>query len=77
MKALSLKLKENIFEEVEKVLRVIHVPRNAYINDALAFYNKLYKRKLLKEKLTKESEMVRDNSLEILNEFEKLQDNLS
>ena len=77
MKALSLKLKENIFEEVEKVVRVIHVPRNAYINDALAFYNKLYKRKLLKEKLTKESEMVRDNSLEILNEFEKLQDNLS
>ena len=74
MKLLSLKLQDDIFNEVEKVVHSIHVPRNAYINRALAFYNQLYKRKLLKKQLEKESKAVRGVSLEVLHEFEKLSD---
>ena len=74
MKALSLKLRDDIFSEVENVVRRIHVSRNAYINQAVDFYNKLHERKLLKKKLEKESTEVRDVSLAILSEFEKIED---
>ena len=74
MKLLSLKLKEDIFEEVEKVIQQIHIPRNAYINEALAFYNKLNRRKLLRRRLKRESKAVQAASLEILREFESLGD---
>ena len=77
MKVLSLKLREDIFSEVEGVVHKIHMPRNAYINQALSFYNKLYKRKLLKKQLEKESKAVRNSSLEILQAFEKLEDELA
>ena len=76
MKVLSLKLKDEIFEEVEKVIHHIQVPRNAYINNALAFYNKLYQRKLSKGRLQKESKAVQASSLEVLREFESMEDGL-
>lgn len=74
MKLLSLKLRDDIFSEVEKVVHSIHVPRNAYINQALAVYNQLNKRKILRERLQKESKAVHSVSLEVLHEFEKLND---
>lgn len=76
MKLLSLKLQDDIFNEVEKVVHRLHVPRNAYINKALAFYNQLYKRKLLKKQLEKESKAVSGISLQVLHEFEKIGDGL-
>lgn len=75
MKILSLKLKEDVFDEVENVVRKIHVSRNAYINEALAFYNKLNKRRLLRKKLAEESHAVQATSLETLREMEMLEDN--
>jgi len=77
MKVLSLKLKDEVFEEVERVVHKIHVPRNAYINRALFFYNKLNQRKLMRKRLAKESEAVRDVSLDVLHEFEQLEDNFA
>jgi hypothetical protein len=76
MKMLSLKLRDEVFKEVEKVVHVIKVPRNAYINMALIFYNKLNKRKIVKKQLHKESKMVRDQSLQVLQEFEALEDDI-
>ena len=77
MKVLSLKLKEDVFNEVDRVVKKIHISRNAYINQALDFYNKLNKRKLLRKKLQAESKAVRGGSLEVLRELEKLDDNLT
>ncbi|OFZ23641.1 MAG: hypothetical protein A3D92_13465 [Bacteroidetes bacterium RIFCSPHIGHO2_02_FULL_44_7] len=77
MKVLSLKLKEDIFNEVEKIVQEIQISRNAYINRALELYNKLNQRKSLKKQLEKESKAVKDISLSILSEFEKLEDELS
>ncbi len=74
MKVLSLKLREEIFIEVEKVIKKIHVSRNAYINQALFFYNQVNRRKLLKHQLHLESKAVRTSSLEVLREFERLED---
>ena len=77
MKALSLKLQDDIFKEVENLIHKIHVPRNAYINKALDLYNQLNKRKLLKARLEKESRAVQSSSLEVLHEFERLEDELA
>ena len=75
-KTLSLKLKDDVFSETENIIENIHKPRNAYINDALAFYNKFIKRKLLKDRLKKESRLVSESSLEVLRELELIEDEI-
>ena len=74
MKPLSLKLRDDIFREVEKITMQIHFSRNAYINEAVDFYNKLHRRKTLRKQLHQESKVVKSHSLEILQEFERLED---
>lgn len=74
MKNLSLKLEDNIFQETENILAKVHKNRNRYINEALEFYNKLQKRRLLASQLDKESEVVSSESLSVLAEFEALKD---
>jgi hypothetical protein len=74
MKNLSLKLEEEIFMETEKILTKIKKNRNRYINEALEFYNRLHTRRLLSKQLTKESRLVSADSLKVVAEFEKLQD---
>jgi predicted transcriptional regulator len=76
-KNLSLKLQDEIFEETEQVLRKVKQPRNAYINEAIHFYNKVIARRLLKSKLLKESNIVAANSMVLLEEFEKFEENLA
>ncbi|MBI4744607.1 MAG: hypothetical protein HY776_07315 [Actinobacteria bacterium] len=71
-KVLSLKLKEEIFKETEKIRKSIKIPRNAYINNALDFYNKIHNRNILKKKLQQESKLVTNESLAVLEEFESL-----
>lgn len=76
MKILSLKLKDDVFSEAEALIKKIHVSRNAYINKALSFYNKVNKRKLLRKQLENESKLVQGISLEVLSEMEKLGDEI-
>jgi len=73
-KLLSLKLKDKVFLETEEILRKNQKPRNAYFNDAIDLYNKLWKRKILKKTLIDESSLVTDESLKVLEEFEQLED---
>ena len=72
MKTVSLKIDEAIFGETEKILSSIRIPRNRYINEALEHYNKVQKRRLLEKKLQVESSLVKNDSMEILKEFEKI-----
>jgi len=74
MKTLSLKLDEFIFQETEQVLTRLKKPRNRYINEALKYYNRLQKKKILAKKLEEESKLVQKESLKVLAEFEKLED---
>ena len=75
-KILSLKVQDEIFEETERVLRKVKPPRNAYINEAIHFYNKLFARRILKAQLLKESTMVAKDSIAVLEEFEKFEEGL-
>ena len=73
---LSLKLKDEVFKEAERTVEKLDTSRNAYINEAVDFYNHLMRRKLLKDQMVKESAAVYHTSLEVLKEFEKLEDDI-
>jgi hypothetical protein len=75
-KVLTLKLKDEIFEAVEKVLKKEGIPRNRYINNAIDYYNKLNRRRILKTQYLTEAELVQDSSLEVLEEFEQFEENI-
>jgi hypothetical protein len=74
MKNLSLKLEDNIFLETEKIVLRVKKNRNRYFNEAIEFYNRLHKRRLLSKQLSKESKLVSAESLKVLAEFEKISD---
>ncbi len=72
MKTVSLKIDDSIFGETENILSKIKKPRNRYINEALEYYNKIQRRKILESQLKKESALVKAESISVLNEFEEI-----
>ena len=72
MRNVSLKIDDSIFGETEQILSEIKKPRNRYINEALEYYNKLQRRLILEKKLKLESQLVKDNSMSELKEFEEI-----
>jgi len=70
MKTVSLKIDDSVFGETEKILSRIKVPRNRYINEAIDYYNRIKKRQIIEQKLKKESELVKKESLSVLRDFE-------
>jgi hypothetical protein len=74
MKNLSLKMDDVIFHETEQIIAKMNKNRNRYINEAVGFYNLLQKRRIISRQLRKESRIVREESMKVLSEFEKLQD---
>jgi hypothetical protein len=72
MKNVSLKIDDSIFRETEKILSRIKKPRNRYINEALNYYNRLQRRLILEKKLKKESELVKNDSMSVLKDFEEI-----
>jgi hypothetical protein len=72
MKTLSLKLDDAVYEETEQLLEKIKKPRNRYINEALQYYNRVQKRKIISQLLILESKLVSEESMNVLNEFENL-----
>ncbi len=72
MKTVSLKIDDSTFGETEAILARINKPRNRYINEALEYYNKFQRRKMLGNMLKKESALVQKDSLSVLHEFEEI-----
>lgn len=74
MKSISLKLQDQILQETESLLFHLKTSRNKYINEAIAFYNQIQKRRLIEEQLALESQLVGSDSMRVLHEFELLED---
>jgi len=72
MKTVSLKIDDAIFSDTEKILSRINKSPNRYINDAIDYYNRFQKRLMLEEKLKKESFLVKNDSMKVLNEFNNI-----
>ena len=62
--------------ELERLTKILHENRNAYINQALDSYNKQQKRLLLAEQFKRESALVAIDSMQVLAEFDQLDDEL-
>ncbi len=73
MRTISLKIDDAIFSETEQLLSIINKPRNRYINEAIDYYNAIQKRKMLEAQLRKESFLVREESMQVLKEFEAIE----
>ena len=72
MKTLSLKLDEQIFNDTEIIISSVKKTRNRYINEAVDYYNRFNKRKILAKKLANESKLVQEESMAVLAEFERI-----
>lgn len=72
MKTVSLKIDDSIFGETENILSRIKIPRNRYINEALEYYNKIQRRQLLEKRLKSDSDLVKNDSIKILKDFERI-----
>ena len=75
-RALSLKLRDDVLEDTERILRQSGKARNAYFNEAIHLYNTLWERKFLKKALLSESKMVARDSLEVLKVFERFEEDI-
>jgi len=73
MKTVLLKLDDSIFVETENILSRIKRPRNRYINEAVEYYNKFQKRQILEKRLRIESALVMEESMNVLKEFEEVE----
>jgi len=76
VKSISLKLQDQILHETESLLEHLKTSRNKYINEAVKYYNDYHKRRLLEQQIIKESLLVSEDSMSVLNEFEKLEDEI-
>lgn len=74
MRALSVKLKYALFRETESLRHQLQKSRNAYINEAIAFYNLHQRRALLTNLLETESRLVAENSMHVLRDLEEIDD---
>ena len=74
MKSLSLKIEDSIINETDELIKDIKISRNQYINQAIAFYNNIKKKNKIEKQLRDSSKLVAKNSMEVLKEFEELEE---
>lgn len=72
MKSVLLRIDDAVFGETEKIISHIKISRNRYYNEAIEYYNRLKRRQLLEKKLKNESLLVSKDSMDTLNDFEKI-----
>jgi len=71
-KTISLKIDDLIFGETEQILSGLKKSRNRYINEAINYYNRLQRRMILEKRLKKESDLIKEDSMSVLKEFEEI-----
>jgi len=72
MKSISINIKEPVFEETEKLSSELKKSTENYINEAIEYYNIHQNRKLLAQKLKEESYLVKEESMNVLKDFEEI-----
>jgi hypothetical protein len=56
------------------MVKNLNISRNKFVNEAILEYTKMQKRAELEEQIRKEIGLIRESSLEVLKEFEALED---
>ena len=74
LKALSLKMDPEIFAEAEKMVKNLHIPRNAFINKAVAHYIRFLKRQVLKRDFKRAALLAKQNPDPLIKELDQIDD---
>ena len=75
-KAISIRLDGGVHKAAERLVHQLGLSRNAYINQAIAHYNRWQEQRLLAHRLRQESRLVQGESKTVLEEFERLPEEL-
>lgn len=73
-KLISVKLDEKLLADADHMVSKMGISRNKYINDAVLAYTKAKKRAEMDEQIKKEIPLIWESSMEVLAEFEALED---
>lgn len=73
-KPISVKLDDLVFRDAEACVKALRTNRNHYINQAVRFFNRVQRRRRLRDELQKESFLVRDSSMAVNREFDSFID---
>ena len=76
MITIRVKIKDDNFQAMEKMLEKVEKSRNDYMSDAIDFYNKYQRRLWLEKQFAYESSLVAESSMEVLKEMENLDPHL-
>jgi metal-responsive CopG/Arc/MetJ family transcriptional regulator len=73
-KLISIKIDPKTLEETDIMVNKLGMSRNKYINEAIEAYTKAKKRAELEKQIRKEIKNIAESSMEVLAEFEDLED---
>lgn len=73
-KLISVKMDENILKETDDMVKKLGISRNKYVNEAVAEYTRAKKKADIEAQIKNEIEVIRESSMEVLKEFEALED---
>lgn len=73
-KLISIKIDPKTLEETDIMVSKLGMSRNKYINEAIEAYTKAKKRAELEKQIRKEIKNIAESSMEVLAEFEDLDD---
>lgn len=73
-KLISVKIDEKVLEGIDEMVKNLNISRNKFVNEAIVEYTKMQKRAALEEQIRIASFMVRESGMEVLKEFEALDD---
>jgi metal-responsive CopG/Arc/MetJ family transcriptional regulator len=65
---------EKLLQDAEIMVNKLGISRNKYINDAVSAYTKAQKRAEMEAQIKREVALIRESSMEVLAEFEALED---
>jgi len=74
MATISIRLKDDILEEIDERSRKLHMPRAEYIRQAVIAMNEKVDREFRKERMKEASRRVREESMCINAEFDAIED---
>lgn len=73
-KLISVKIDEKVLEETDEMVKNLNISRNKFVTEAILEYTKMKKRAALEQQIRIASFLVRESGMEILKEFEALED---
>jgi metal-responsive CopG/Arc/MetJ family transcriptional regulator len=74
MATISVRLKDEILEELNEHSRKLHIPRAEYVRRAVVAMNKQVDKELRRERIMAASKRVREESMHINVEFDAVED---